>query len=398
MVNALIRRTVPLVLLVCGACTDRQAAAAGDSTQAADSAASDATPAAERRSLSLPVAAEEVRDGDLVLSVVTTGQVRSDAEARLRADVTGNVNAVLVRPGDSVRKGQVLVRLDRRPFDLAVREAEEAIGEAEVRYRDAIVPDSIVTKQAPTEEQRRNATTRAGLASARVRLDKAKLDLERSVIVAPFAGVVDRVEVAAGERVQAGDLLTTVVDLANLRIEASVLEHDLPLIKEGGLAYVSSAASPDARTIGRVVAILPIIDSTTRAGRAYVRAPANNALRPGMYADVRLESTRLPGRRLVPARAVIERDGRPLVFVVKNGRALWTYITPGRTNGVDTEVLPDSTTGLIPIEPGDHVIVEGHLTLTHEAPVRVVRKDASSESRRAAVDKVDDASAGTAKP
>jgi hypothetical protein len=67
-------------------------------------------------------------------------------------------------------------------------------------------------------------------------------------------------------------------------------------------------------------------------------------------------------------------------------------------HGVDTEVLPDSTTGLIPIEPGDHVIVEGHLTLTHEAPVRVVRKDASSESRRAAVDKVDHASAGTAKP
>jgi HlyD family secretion protein len=73
---------------------------------------------------------------------------------------------------------------------------------------------------------------------------------------------------------------------------------------------------------------------------------------------------------------VIERDGRPLVFIVKNGRAQWTYITPGRSNGVDTEVLPDSATGQIPVNPGDEVIVEGHLTLTHDAPVRgAARRD-----------------------
>ena len=116
------------------------------------------------------------------------------------------------------------------------------------------------------------------------------------------------------------------------------------------------------------------VDSTTRAGRVYVRVPGNSALRPGMYADVRLEANRLTGRRLVPARAVIERDGRPLVFVVKNGRAQWTYITPGRSNGVDTEVLPDSATGQIPVSPGDAVIVEGHLTLTHDAPVRIAAR------------------------
>ena len=92
--------------------------------------------------------------------------------------------------------------------------------------------------------------------------------------------------------------------------------------------------------------MLPLVDSTTRAGRALVVVPSGNGtLRPGMYADVRLEATRLPGRILVPSRAVIERDGRPLVFVVKDGRAQWVYIMPGRTNGVETEVLPDSLLG-----------------------------------------------------
>ena len=70
------------------------------------------------------------------------------------------------------------------------------------------------------------------------------------------------------------------------------------------------------------------------------------------------------------------------MFVVKDGRAQWTYIVPGRTNGIDTEVLPDSTTGQIPVNPGDQIITEGHLTLTHDAPVRVTapREGAPRES------------------
>jgi RND family efflux transporter MFP subunit len=361
---------LPVALLA--GCSKGQTAEAADTTAAAP-AASDSTPE-PRANVSLPVAAEEVRDGDLVLSVTTTGQVRSDAEATLKAELAGTIESVLVRPGDAVRRGQPLVRLDARPFDLAVREAEAAVEEAKLRFLEEIVPESLASGKGPSPARRANAYTKAGVQTADVRLEKAKLDRERATIVAPFDGVVDRVVVAKGERVSGGQEVTKVVSLSDLRIEASVLEHDLPLIKVGGQALVSTAADPTRQGIGRVVAVLPLVDSTTRAGRAYVRVPGNNALRPGMYADVRLEANRLTGRRLVPARAVIERDGRPLVFVVKGGRAQWTYINPGRSNGVDTEVLPDSSTGQIPVNPGDEVIVEGHLTLTHDAPVRVAAR------------------------
>lgn len=134
---------------------------------------------------------------------------------------------------------------------------------------------------------------------------------------------------------------------------------------------MTAAAAPDKPVIGRVVAVLPMIDTTRRAGRALIRVRNNGVLRPGMYADVRLEARRLEDRTLVPARAVIERDGRPLVFVVKEGRAQWVYINPGLSNGDETAVLPDSVSELIPVSPGDTVLVEGHLTLTHDAPVRV---------------------------
>ena len=375
------RRAVALALTVAtlGACDKLRSAAASDSTSA-DSSAAAASAEGEagdtpRAALALPVAVAEARDGDLVLTVTTTGQVRSDGEALLKAEVAGTVQQVHVRPGDRVRRGAPLVTLDPRPFDLAVEEAQAAVDEAQVRYYDAVAPDSIVLGRPPSDEQRRIALTRSGLQTARVRLERARLDRERAVITAPYDGMVDRVDVSQGERVQAGANITRVVNLNALRIEANVLEHDLPLIREGGSAVITSAAAPDEAVTGRISAVLPVIDSTTRSGRAYVRLTGGGRLRPGMYADVRLEASRLPNRRLVPARAVIERDGRPLVFVVKDGRAQWVYIVPGRTNGVETEVLPDSASGVIPVEPGDNVIVEGHLTLTHDAPVRVVQAE-----------------------
>ena len=374
-------RPLGLVALVglpfASACRKSDAATSDTATAAVDGDSL----AAPRAALALPVSVAEVRDGDLVLSVTTTGQVRSDGEALLKAEVPGTIAAVLVRPGDRVRKGAPLVTLDPRPFDLAVQEAEAAVDEAHVRYQDAIAPDSIVLGRPPSDDQRRIALTRSGLQSARVRLERAKLDRERATIDAPYAGMVDRVDVSVGERVAAGESVTRVVNLDALRIEASVLEHDIPLIREGGQALVSSAAAPGGAVSGRISAVLPVIDSTTRSGKAYIRLAGGGALRPGMYADVRLEASRLRDRRLVPARAVIERDGRPLVFVVKDGRAQWVYITPGRSNGAETEVLPDSASGQIPVSAGDQVIVEGHLTLTHDAPVRVLRAtDAGPEA------------------
>jgi len=365
-------RLAPLaVLLLAAGCKDKDAAA--------EPAGADSTGARAASNISLPVVGQAVRKGDLVLTVATTGQVRSDAVAKLKAENAGTVQQVLVVPGQRVQRGQALVRLDPRPFDLAVDEAEAAVSQAEVSYNDNIIPDSIVSGRAPTEERRRNALARSGLAAARVRLERARDDRKRAVIGAPFTGVIDRVDVAVGERVAPGQDIATVVDVVNLRIEAAVLEHDLPLIRTGGEAVITTAAAPDMRVPGRVAAVLPLIDSTTRAGRALIRLRSNGVLRPGMYADVRLESTRLPGRVVVPSAAVIEREGRPLVFVVKEGRAQWTYVQPGRSNGLETEILPDSSTGVIPVADGDTVLVEGHLTLTHDAPVRTVAKAETEE-------------------
>jgi membrane fusion protein, multidrug efflux system len=366
-----------LFVTFAAACKKADGSEADSSAASTDSTAAPAD-AAPATALALPVAAVPVREGDLILTVSTTGQVASDEVSALRAEVAGTVEKVMVRPGDRVRRGQLLVSFDPRPLQINVKDAEAQLDRAMQTFRESYYPDSVVTGKVPTEDQRRTAMIRAGVPTAQVALERAKLEREKASVLSPFDGLIDQVPVAAGMRVSAGELLTRVVNLGTLRIDAQVLEHDLPLIREGGQAIVTSAASANRAIVGRIVAVLPLVDTTTRSGRAFIRIPAGSALRPGMYADVKLEASRLTKRRLVPTRAIIQRDNRPLVFVVKNGRAQWVYINPGRSNGIDTEVLPDSGTGLIPVEVGDDVIVEGHLTLTHDAPVRVVNADTGS--------------------
>ena len=334
--------------------------------QAATEAAS-----GKKDSVQLPVVAEPARDGDLVLRVNTTGLIRSDAIVRLSAEVGGVALQVPVRAGTLVKKGDIIVQLDPYPFELAVRDAQAKLEEAQQRFQESFLPESLVTGRGPTAEQRRVFSIKAGITGARLALERAQSEHAKAVITSPIDGTMDAVQISLGERLSAGQPVGTVVDTRNLRVEAQVLEHDLGLLHAGGDAFVTSAGAPGREMRGRIEAILPLVDSATRAGRAVVRLPADAQLRPGMYADVQLESVRLQHRRLVPSRAVIERDGRPLVFVVRDGRAQWTYILPGRSNGIETEVLPDSVSGVIPVNAGDKVIVDGHLTLTHDAPVRI---------------------------
>ncbi|MBL0179611.1 MAG: efflux RND transporter periplasmic adaptor subunit [Gemmatimonadetes bacterium] len=355
-----------LAALVLGACGKKD----GD-VKSTDSIPQDSSQSSSN--LTLPVVGEEVRVGDLILTVSATGLVRTDASATIKAETGGTVEAVTVRAGDRVKKGQVLARLDPKPLDLAVQEAEARLRQAEITYNSEVVADSTV-EGSVRPERRAYMRSKAGIDGALVGLEKAKLERERAVVLAPFDGMVERVSISLGERIGAGAEVAVVVDLMNLRVEAQVQEQDLAKLRVGGDAFITVAATSDKPIRGTIAAILPMVDSVTRAGKAVVRVRGDGMLRPGMYASLRLEANRLTNRTIVPQRAVIERDGRPLVFVVRDGVAMWEYIQRGESNGREMEVLPDTTSGLIPVKKGDIVLVDGHLTLTHQARVRLVAK------------------------
>src|ERR1051325_10686518 len=146
--------TAALACIALFAC--RSVKGTGDSTKIAQTGASaDSTPPSSGGStIALPVTVEPARDGDLVLSIITRGQVRSERESKLKSEVTGTVDRVFVGPGQAVRKGQVLVTLDSTPFVITMRLKKAEVDAAQIRYLDFWLPDSVATGRAPTEERR----------------------------------------------------------------------------------------------------------------------------------------------------------------------------------------------------------------------------------------------------
>ncbi|MCA9726719.1 MAG: efflux RND transporter periplasmic adaptor subunit [Candidatus Eisenbacteria bacterium] len=311
----------------------------------------------------LPVGGVVVHEGPLVLAVHGTGRAVAVQRAALSSRVGERVRTVAVKPGQSVAKGDVLVELDPVPFELALREAEAARGRAELEFQAQVFAD-------PDDSAQRHSRVadRVGLTEAEQRVERARLDLEGAVLRAPFSGEVVSVEVAPGERVQAGSPLVTLVSSDPIRLPVEVLEADFGRLRPGASADVRFPALAGEAFTGRIAALGPEIDPSRGTGVAYLElANPGGRIRPGMYAEVALAAGLLEHRIAVPREAVLERDHRTLVFRVRDGRAEWSYVETGVETDDEVEVLSG-------VADGDTVLVSGHLTLAHGAPVRVTEE------------------------
>ena len=370
----------------------------------------------------VPVRVQYAFVGDLVLRVTATGRTRARRSVSVYPYTSGLLTEVRVRDGQHVRRGETLFRLDDRQARLNVREARNEVMQAEVEYglmrreaRELAASDSLgltvgvgMSEEEFREIERRYRAgeiseaeyeraridyeiaqifsgsrrdelmaVKSGLAAALAKLRRAELELEYTTVRAPFSGTVGQVRVSPGQWVGPSQELCQLVDLSHLYFDAEVLESEIGMVHVGAGAEVRFPAYPDTSFSGRVVGINPVLNEESRTYTVVVDLPnPEGRLLDGMYGEVKLDAQVLPGRLLVPRRAVIERDRRKLVFIVRKNAegqdvAQWCYITPGHENEEYVEVL-DSAFGL---KPGEPVVVEGHFTLSHDAPVRIVNAE-----------------------
>ncbi len=354
-----------------------------------------------------PVAVEAVvvQSVDFPLRAEATGTLAPWRQTEVSAEISGRVVERRVDEGDRVAAGQVLVVLDDAEARLALAEAEAALLKAQSEYAVQLsqsgtagidstrLAEARQAWQAAQEAYARGAIDEAaldaarqryeallllsgaqreavrrvvtGLAEAEQRVARARLQLNRTRIRAPFAGRVADLQVEVGQHVGPGQVLMRLLDDRRMKVEVDVLEADLVHIRPGASAWVRLPALGDTVVAGVVHTVNPRIDPKTGAGRVTVAVPnPEGRLLAGMFAYVALETRTLPDRLVVPAEAVLVRQGRDLVFVIRNGRAQWTYVTTGPRSG-DHVVLLDG------VAPGDTVAVSGHHALAHDAPVEV---------------------------
>ncbi len=327
-----------------------------------------------RTGIAIPVTGTVVVRDTLVMSVSAAGQARAFARTLLTVEVEGPVAEVRVEEGDYVRRGQVVARVDPERYALALEKARAAAERAEADFQELTLFDHEIEDEEIRDRRRRTARARSGLSEAEIRVREAQLDVERATIRAPFAGVLANLAIVPGERLVARDSIVEVVDISQVKIAVRALETEVPYLENGRLARIVLSAFPDTVFTGRVASINPVIDPRTRTARVTVVLPnPTGAVKPGMYARVWIAARLFPDRVMVPRDAILERDGRTLVFLFKpgadekEGTAKWTYVTTGLENEEFVEIVPGQ--GTTTLEPGQVVLTEGHYTLVHDARV-----------------------------
>lgn len=367
------------------------------------------------REATAPVEVTTAKRDRLIMRISSTGRIDAIRKAIITAEVDGKLEKLLVSENKKVAKGELLAKIDDRQLLLALEEAEDDLLDSQLEYAlmksteswaDTAAKGSnrklnielnraeknwekaqklfqlgqISEKQLETakteyevarilagQERDRMIANKSGLTKAQIEVKRAELNLKHAQITAPFSGRIANLKTVEGEWVNAGTELFTLVDISKVKVEVDVLESEIGLVKEGRKAAVRLSAYPDKVFEGEVTTISPIVDPEKKTCRVTIILDnPEEKLKPGMFAQVRIESQIFEDRLILPKDAVLIRDQRKLVFVVKDGLAKWSYVETGLSNENYVEILKG-------VQEGDSVITSGHYTLTHDAPVRVVQ-------------------------
>lgn len=295
--------------------------------------------------------------------ISTSGKIASASEVRMQFGRTGIIDKILVANGQPVTRGQLLAVLTREAQTLSLSKAKLTLQEKKIAYEDQMLSYKNDGDTVRYKSVSANIRISSGLAGAELTYEEAKFEYDNSFARARISGVISGVELNAGSPVNAGDLFCFIHDPKNLLIEAEVLEADALQLAKGMQADVYPMANAREAYAARVESINPRVDDKTGLVKVMLKLSGNSRAFPGMHVQTIL---RLPQNKniIVPKEAVVIRSGKAVVFTAKDGLSKWNYVTVGRENGKEIEVLEG-------LKEGDEVIITNNLQLAHDAAVTV---------------------------
>ena len=301
-----------------------------------------------------------VRSGGGAEAAAFDGTVQAVRQTVVAAQVSGAVVALEVKAGDSVRAGQLLVRLDARAAEqnaavgeaqlMAARAAQEA-ADREFERQKQLFAQNYISRAALERAEAQHKAAQAEVAAQRAGAGAARTASGFYVVRAPYAGVVAEVAVVLGDMAMPGRPLLTLYDPSALRISVNVpqtaasrLAADAPVRLE-----IAGLGGERAGLRATRVQVLPTADPATHTQEVRLDLPAAlGAAKPGMSARAWLPAPALSaGTRLyVPRRAVMRRAELEGVYVIGgDGRPLLRQVRVGPTVGDEIEVLAGLSAG-----------------------------------------------------
>jgi membrane fusion protein (multidrug efflux system) len=291
-------------------------------------------------------------------TITAVGSLRSDESVTVRPEVAGRVVAIGFQEGRPVAKGAALVKLDPAVNEAEVLQAKANLTLAKAKYERAIdlQKQGFISGQARDEAENNLRLAEAAVALAAARLAKTE-------IRAPFSGIIGLRSVSVGDYVKEGQDMVNLESIDPLKVDFRVPEVYLKQVRVGQTLQVSLDALPGRSYEGTVFAINPLVDA---AGRAIViRAQVKNAdtaLRPGMFARVRLLTKDERDALVLPEQALVPQGEQQYVFRIVDGKAVRAVVEVGQRRDGRVEIVKG-------ISAGDTIVTAGQLKLREGTPV-----------------------------
>ncbi|UMR31078.1 efflux RND transporter periplasmic adaptor subunit [Massilia sp. MB5] len=306
------------------------------------------------------VAAVEARA--LALSLPLSGSLVPVSQATIKAKVSGQVHESALREGMAVSAGQVLTRIDQADPLARLKQQQALLDEAQARLAlaqknegnsQALLRQQYISQNSYDSTANAVELARANVKAAAAQVELARIALNDSTIRAPFSGIISKRHVQAGEKVAPDMPVYTIVNLAELVLEAQVPSTEIPRVKVGQDVQFKVDGFQQRPFHGKVARINPTTEAGSRAMLVYVSvANADGALRGGMFAKGSIVTEKSAVMPLVPLAALRKHEGKDVVFKVEHGKVVAQPVAVGLRS--EDEGYAEVTGGL---DQGSQVIV-----------------------------------------
>jgi membrane fusion protein (multidrug efflux system) len=333
-----------------------------------------AAPSEERK-----VEVMEVLPRPISYTVSAVGSLKTLEDVTISPKKAGIINQILVKEGDRVKKGQVLVQLDDVDARLQVEMAEARVKEAEVsletdrttlsRYQK-LLENKVIPLQTYDDLNLKVKLDEARLAMAKADLNLAMQSLLDHQIVSPIEGVINLKIAALGEHVNVApkDEIMKIVQMDPLELEFYVPENWATMVRLGSRIGFTVKAFSEERFTATLQFISPTADPSTRNVRmkAVVQNP-HHRLKPGFFSEVSIPTGTNPHALFIPEAALLSEKGKLFVFVIEDGVAHRREVEMGVRMEGQVELVKG-------IQKGQQVVTAGYEQLSDGIKVTTISK------------------------
>ena len=331
----------------------------------------------------VPVSVATVTQQSIPIRLPAIGNVEAYQTVALKARVDGQIVRVNFKEGQAVRKGEVLFRIDPRPYEAALRQAEanalrdraarDQARSQEKRYQE-LLQKNFVSKEAYAQFRTNAETAEATAKASQAALENARLNLEYCTILSPLDGYVGKVLLQAGNMVRANDVnpLVVINQVRPIYVNFAIPERDLPEVRK----YQAQSPLPVdvvptdpgmPRPSGRLIFIDNAVDPST--GTIRLRAQFDNddaVLWPGQFVNVSVQLYERPDAIVVPSQALQTGPQGQYVYVIGEDSL-------AQVRKVIVERADDDRAIVSGLKKGERVVTQGQLRLGPKTRVQIAK-------------------------